>query len=234
MDRARPLRGPPPGVQASLLGPLGPRAPEGPPASALPVRPREDRDSVCPPKLFSLNYKSSMFNKSYSPALGSCPDTCALPPGADLALAKSKSKAEPHPHTPPPPLPAMLWGWEREKRGKSQGVPYPQRLLTGCCWTTWLCQGPTALNLRSWQFHAIQPNQYPASFRTWNPWVHCELFCSAGILICSALRIFAELVFQAHNRLSMYIGGMDEWINKRRKSKSFSASSSSYQLPQLL
>ena len=96
------------------------------------------------------------------------------------------------------------------------------------------CQCPTALDLRSWQFHAIQPNQYPASFRTWSPWVHCELFCSAGILICSALRIFAELVFQAHNRHSMYIGGMDEWINEHRKSKSFSALSSSYQRPQLL
>ena len=31
------------------------------------------------------------------------------------------------------------------------------------------CQCPTALDLRSWQFHAIQPNQYPASFRTWSP-----------------------------------------------------------------
>lgn len=237
MDRARPLRGPPPGVQARLLGPLGPRAPGGPSASALPVRPREDRDSVCPPKLFSLNYMSSIFNKSYSPALGSCPDTCALPqePTWPLPRARAKQNLLPPPPAPPrPPLPAMLWGWGRGKRGKRQGVPYPQRLLTGCCWTTWLCQCPTALNLRSWQFHAIQPNQYPASFRTWSPWVHCELFCSAGILICSALRNFAELVFQAHNRPSMYTGGMDEWINQRRKSKSFSASSSSYQLPQLL
>lgn len=117
MDRARPLRGPPPGVQASLLGPLGPRAPEGPPASALPVRPREDRDSVCPPKLFSLNYKSSMFNKSYSPALGSCPDTCALPrePTWPLPRARAKQNPTPTPHTRHSP---PCFGGERGKRGE--------------------------------------------------------------------------------------------------------------------
>lgn len=105
MDRARPLSGPPPGVQARLLGPLGPRAPAGPPASALPVRPREDRDSVCPPKLFSLNYKSSMSNKSYRPALGSCPGTCALPQGQTWPLPRAKQN----------PPPNALGGEGREK-----------------------------------------------------------------------------------------------------------------------
>ena len=112
MDRARPLSGPPPGVQARLLGPLGPRAPAGPPASALPVPPREDRDSVCPPKLFSLNYKSSMSNRSYRPALGSCPGTCALPRGR-LGPCQEREQSR-------TPLPG-LWGLRVGKRGKELG-----------------------------------------------------------------------------------------------------------------
>ena len=123
MDRARPLRGPPPGVQARLLGPLGPRAPGGPSASALPVRPREDRDSVCPPKLFSLNYMSSIFNKSYSPALGSCPDTCALPqePTWPLPRARAKQNLLPPPRPAPAPTPRHALGVREGKEGKAPG-----------------------------------------------------------------------------------------------------------------
>lgn len=118
MDRARPLRGPPPGVQASLLGPLGPRAPEGPPASALPVRPLGRSRFRLPPKLFSLNYKSSMFNKSYSPALGSCPDTCALPRGRLGPCQEQEQSRTPPPH-PTPATPRHALGVrEGEKEGK--------------------------------------------------------------------------------------------------------------------
>lgn len=52
MDRARPLRGPPPGppprASARLRGPLGPHAGAGPEASVLPRRLREERVSTCP------------------------------------------------------------------------------------------------------------------------------------------------------------------------------------------
>jgi len=92
-------------------------------------------------------------------ALGSCPGTCALPQEQTWPLPRARAKQTP---------PQCFGGEGREKGERAREFHIPKECSLDAV-ESHDCQCPTALDLRSWQFHAIQPNQYPASFRTWSP-----------------------------------------------------------------
>lgn len=121
MDRARPLRGPPPGVQAGSPRPTRTASPWGPQLRLSQCGPGKIEIPFAPQSCSLLITRAVCSTKSYSPALGSCPDTCALP-GSRLGLAKSKSKSRTPPPHPTPATPRHALGVrEREKRGKEPG-----------------------------------------------------------------------------------------------------------------